>query len=92
MSDRIFKVLEHGGGVDITPYVQVAYDTAVGSLDWGSGFLDGEEMEALVALAVVMGWGLPNLTGAHGATVARKFPDHYEVLGNGRIEAKRMTA
>ncbi len=35
---------------DITEGVQVAYDTAHESLNWGSGFLDLDEMEAITKL------------------------------------------
>lgn len=46
-------IVQHDDGteIDVTEGVQVAYDTAYGSMDWGSGFLDLEEMEAVARLA-----------------------------------------
>lgn len=41
---------DDGTTVDITEGVQVAYDTAYGSMDWGSGFLDSEEMGLIAHL------------------------------------------
>jgi hypothetical protein len=35
--------------------VQVVFDTAINSMDFGSGFLDQAEVEALRGLAVVLG-------------------------------------
>lgn len=45
--------VEHDDGtaVDITEGVQLAYDIATSSMDWGSGFLDWEEMAVMVALS-----------------------------------------
>ena len=49
-----------GDGTDITGLVQVAYDTAVGSMDYSSGFLDNEEVAALKRLADLMGFEAVN--------------------------------
>jgi hypothetical protein len=35
--------------------LQILFDTAVGSMDWGSGFLDAEEVEALRRVAIILG-------------------------------------
>lgn len=35
--------------------LQITFDTAVNSMDFGSGFLDEEEIEALRAVAVALG-------------------------------------
>ncbi|MBM4409613.1 MAG: hypothetical protein FJ038_13690 [Chloroflexi bacterium] len=35
--------------------LQIVFDTATSSLDFGSGFLDQEEVEALRAIAVILG-------------------------------------
>lgn len=68
---------------DITEPVQVLYDLAHSSMDWGSGFLDTDEMRSVVRLAILMGWEVPDLSCAwnHGPalTVAQEFPDHYEI-------------
>jgi len=71
-------------GRDITEAVQILYDIAHSSMDWGSGFLDNEEMETVIGLAVTMGWKVPDLPyntreNDPMSTVARKFPDHYEI-------------
>lgn len=41
---------------EITEVVQIMYDIVVDSLDWGSGFLDGEEMERVLELAELCGF------------------------------------
>ena len=68
-------------GQDITEPVQILYDIAHSSMDWGSSFLDNEEMEAVIRLAITMGWEVPTLPDNSPAieSVARLFPDHYEV-------------
>lgn len=69
------------GGEDITESVQILYDIAHSSIDWGSGFLDNEEVETIVGLAVLMGWQVPDLpdNSEPMAAVAQKFPDHYDI-------------
>lgn len=47
-----------GGMADLTldrEQLQIVFDVAVGSLDFGSGFLDDEEVAGLRAVAVVLG-------------------------------------
>ena len=75
------KRVQTEDGQDVTEAVQTLYDIAHSSLDWGSGFLDNDEMETVIGLAVLMDWEVPGLPGNSPAlqTVARKFPDHYEV-------------
>lgn len=48
---RITVTHDDGTSADITEGVQIAYDIAYGSMDWGSGFLDTEEMDAVARLA-----------------------------------------
>lgn len=69
-------------GTDITESVQILYDMAHMSMDWGSGMLDNEEMEAVIRLAIHMGWKVPDLPDNSDAmaSVARKFPEHYEIV------------
>lgn len=73
-------------GDDIHEAVQITYDSLLGSMDWGSGFLDDQEVEAVVRLAIIMGWKLPHLDGSDGChvTTARKFVDYYQIeeVGN----------
>ncbi len=71
-----------GGGSrhDITNAVQVLYDIAHSSMDWGSGFLDNEEMATVIQLAITMGFKLPDLSGGGiDLALADRFPDHYEI-------------
>lgn len=48
---RIIAQHDDGTEIDITEGVQIAYDVVVHSMDWGSGFLDTEEVDAIVNLA-----------------------------------------
>ena len=48
---RITVTHDDGTEFDITEGVQVAYDCTTSSMDWGSGFLDVEEVDAMVRLA-----------------------------------------
>lgn len=48
---KITVTHDDGTIIDITQGVRVAYDIAFGSMDWGSGFLDLEEMDAVARLA-----------------------------------------
>lgn len=69
-------------GTDITSSVQILFDTVLSSMDWGSGFLDTEEIHAVVKLAIHMGWKVPELDAHfYGPTVAvaHQYPEHYEV-------------
>ena len=70
-------------GDDITEAVQILYDIAHSSMDWGSGFLDNAEMATVIGLAVKMGWEVPDLPytlrDSAIASVALEFPDQYKV-------------
>ena len=78
------KTVRTETGEDITEPVQILYDIAHSSMDWGSGFLDNEEMEAVIRLAVLMGWQVPELPSSGPmVTVAQKFPEHYEATEHG---------
>lgn len=50
---KIIVQRDDGTEEDVTFGVQVAFDTAWGSMDWGSGFLDSEEMGQIARLAVL---------------------------------------
>lgn len=68
------------GDVDVTEKVQILYDMAHSSMDWGSGMLDNEEMEKVIEFAVMMGWEVPDLPNeGPQAAVALKFPDQYDI-------------
>lgn len=79
-------------GKDITESVQILYDIAHSSMDWGSGFLDNEEIETVIDLAVLMGWQVPPLpsNSAPMLSVARKYPDHYDIVENGNFAPRVM--
>lgn len=53
---RITLTRDDGSTADITELVQISYDVAVGSMDYSSGFLDQEEINGLLALALVCGF------------------------------------
>lgn len=74
-------------GIDITEAVQILYDIAHSSMDWGSGMLDNAEMETVIRLAQVMGWQVPDLPYNTSALVgvAEKFPELYEVVPRMRL-------
>ncbi len=48
-------------GADITEHVAAMYDAIVGSLDWGSGFLDVETMESVLIVAHLAGYTIPTI-------------------------------
>lgn len=69
---------------DITEAVQILYDTTVHSMDWGSGFLDEQEMMAIINLAIHMGWELPDLgRSMPSLCVAANYPKHYKIVTRG---------
>jgi hypothetical protein len=60
-------------------HVAAMYDALVGSLDWGSGFLDTEEIESILIVAELAGFDVPErvpasgeMTGIEAITVWRK--------------------
>lgn len=44
------------GEADITRHLAVMYDAIIGSMDWGSGFLDIEDVEVLMEIAGLCGF------------------------------------
>lgn len=71
-------------GHDITDDVAEMYDAIANSLDWGSGFLSGEQVAAIKVVGIVAGWDehpTPNMTApdkfdANGLRLARTATDH----------------
>lgn len=53
---KILLVQEDGTEIEITEAVQILYDCVHASMDWGSGFLDIDEVAKIVALADVAGF------------------------------------
>lgn len=52
----VLVVAPDGTQVDITDDLAVLYDTATGSMNWGSGMLDTSEVKAIRRLARVVGY------------------------------------
>jgi hypothetical protein len=46
------------GPVDITVHVAAMFDALINSLDWGSGFLDADEVDSLLTVAVLAGFDI----------------------------------
>ena len=46
-------------GKDVTEHVARMYDAIVHSLDWGSGYLDTEDIESILIIAKLAGWDVP---------------------------------
>lgn len=46
-------------GADITEHIAAMFDAIVGSLDWGSGFLDTETIESILIVADLVGFEDP---------------------------------
>lgn len=53
---RIIVQRDDGTEVDVTTAVQITYDALHASMDFGSGFLDTEELGAMVVLAESAGF------------------------------------
>lgn len=53
---KIVVTHDDGQSVDITKGVQVLYDQIASSMDWGSGFLDYEEVNAIRAVGYACGF------------------------------------
>lgn len=73
------------GEHDITRELAVMYDAIIGSTDWGSGFLDREDVEALFRVAAICGFdgGGEYDTGKYGFQVILEGADgsHLSALG-----------
>jgi hypothetical protein len=48
------------GGTDVTEHVAAMFDAIVGSMDWGSGFLDVETIESILIVAELAGFEVPS--------------------------------
>jgi hypothetical protein len=49
------------GTVDVTHAVADMYDALLSSCEWGSGFLDTEQVSSVLAIGKLMGWDEPRL-------------------------------
>lgn len=53
---RVIAYRPDGTEVDVTEPVRVAYDCVHQSMDWGSGFLDTEEVDNIIRLGAACGF------------------------------------
>lgn len=53
---RVVAHLPDGSEINVTEGVQVLYDTVIGSMDWGSGFLSAEDAQPIVQVARTCGF------------------------------------
>lgn len=65
---KIELIDDDGNRHDVTEAVQVIYDALHSSMDFGSGFLDAGEAQAMHQLATVAGWEQPTYDGDVCAT------------------------
>jgi hypothetical protein len=58
MANEVKAVVTLADGTerDITGLVRVLYDGVIGSLDWGSGWWDGEDAAAVGWIGLAFGW------------------------------------
>lgn len=49
------------GGADVTEHVAAMYDALIQSTDWGSGFLDTDEVESILIVGQLAGFEAPGL-------------------------------
>jgi hypothetical protein len=66
-----FIRLADGTEQDITGLVQVLYDGVIGSLDWGSGWWDGEDAAAVGWIGLAFGWADARLAEKFAKDIAR---------------------
>lgn len=53
---KIVAIQDDGAEVDVTEAVAITYDLLRNSLDWGSGFLDTQEMSHVIRLGEAAGY------------------------------------
>lgn len=62
-------------GVNIAEHVGAMFDALVGSLDWGSGFLDAETIESILIVAELAGFEVPESPGTDEAPPGSGLPE-----------------
>lgn len=79
--ERVIAVAADGSQVDVTEAVQVVFDAVIGSMDFGSGFLDTFEVIALRRLAEALGVDPKDATPSQWNSVKGETLDgkHYQV-------------
>lgn len=53
----------NGRDVDVTNMVADMYDALLSSMDWGSGFLDTEQITSILAVGKALGFDMPGEIG-----------------------------
>lgn len=62
---RAFVRLDDGREIEITGMLRVMYDGVVDSLDWGSGWWDGEDAAAVGWIGITFGWATETMAARH---------------------------
>ena len=65
-------------GVDMTEQVAAMYDAIVGSMDWGSDFLDDETVEAIQLIGAAAGFEIGQTRSRHKHTFHEPAPTRPE--------------
>lgn len=78
---RVVAIDDDGVERDVTEGVQVMYDAIYSSMDWGSGFLDAEEVFAILAVARACGFAEPEELVRAAASYFRMFSGKCAVCG-----------
>jgi hypothetical protein len=71
---KVILTADDGTERDITEHFRLLYDTVIASMDWGSGFLDLQEMLQVVQVGAAAGFADVGLVAA-SAGLERRFPD-----------------
>lgn len=66
---RAFILLEDGQEIEITDVLRVLYDGVVESLDWGSGWWDGEDAAAVGWIGLMFGWATGRKAARHAKDI-----------------------
>ena len=77
-------------GADITEHVQSMFDALVGSLDWGSGFLDDETIHSILLVGRVLGVEIPDDAKCKSRDATLPFKEEGEDWNN--FQERRMAA
>lgn len=78
---KVTLINDDGREFDVTEHFQVMYDNLVGSMNWGSGFLDGND--ALIVMQAGAAAGFEVILGTNEvdmlsdmSPIYKAFPDH----------------
>lgn len=84
---------DHGGEHDVTEHVRSLYGHTVGSMDWGSGFLDTDEMLEVQEFGYLSGFEEQDLDKAidSAAKEAERFRKYAEMPGRRVAYEKKVT-